>query len=280
MLNVEKRSGKVLKRTGFTLIELLVVIAIIALLMSILMPALNKVRQQAKIVACQSNDKQWSLFWAMYCGDNNGYFNTWDWAKVQATRINTTWPELLRKYYKEPKVRCCPLAILPKIKVNMQTGATSTGPGASKGVFGAWGELSGNYPYETRGDYGSYANNAWTQNDSGGEFDQKCWKTPNVAGASDVPVFVDSTWFTVWPYVTNDPPAYDGEMVNSSMVDDMKFACVNRHRNGTVAVLMMDWSMRTVGLKELWRIKWHKGWDTKAALPTWPDWMKNFPTPR
>jgi len=46
------------KKTGFTLIELLVVIAIIALLMAILMPALNRVRKQARRVVCSSNMKQ------------------------------------------------------------------------------------------------------------------------------------------------------------------------------------------------------------------------------
>ncbi len=44
-------------RKGFTLIELLVVIAIIALLMSILMPALSRVRKQAQSIACMSRIK-------------------------------------------------------------------------------------------------------------------------------------------------------------------------------------------------------------------------------
>ncbi len=51
---------------GFTLIELLVVIAIIAILMAILMPALNRVREQGKRAACLSNVKQLTLAWLMY----------------------------------------------------------------------------------------------------------------------------------------------------------------------------------------------------------------------
>jgi len=54
------------ERDGFTLIELLVVIAIIALLLAILMPALQRVKKQAKTVICQSNLKQWGTIFAMY----------------------------------------------------------------------------------------------------------------------------------------------------------------------------------------------------------------------
>jgi prepilin-type N-terminal cleavage/methylation domain-containing protein/prepilin-type processing-associated H-X9-DG protein len=62
------------RKKGFTLIELLVVIAIIAVLMAIIMPALNRVKRQARNLICKTNLSQYGLASKMYLGDWEGNF--------------------------------------------------------------------------------------------------------------------------------------------------------------------------------------------------------------
>ncbi len=67
--------------SGFTLIELLVVVAIIALLISILLPALKRAKDHAREVVCRSNLRQLAVAWLMYANDWNGVLpgSTWDY---------------------------------------------------------------------------------------------------------------------------------------------------------------------------------------------------------
>jgi prepilin-type N-terminal cleavage/methylation domain-containing protein len=93
-----REGDRTMRRTkGFTLIELLVVIAIIALLVSILLPSLNRVRELANRVRCGSNCKNIGTACAMYTEDatHGGHWmwiqNDGDWTADTGTNIHTAY---------------------------------------------------------------------------------------------------------------------------------------------------------------------------------------------
>jgi prepilin-type N-terminal cleavage/methylation domain-containing protein len=259
-------------RKGFTLIELLVVIAIIALLMAVLMPALARVRKQARTMACQSNLHEWSLIFTMYTSDNNGYLMC-GYASQATAATTDTWIGALRPLYHEPKIRVCPTATKPFSE-------------GGQGSFSAWGIFG---PGETRtwagprdeGDYGSYGMNELAYNPPSSVTSRAAeyWRTVNVPSAGEIPLFLDCIWFDVFPRDTDAPPAFDADVTGG----EMKRVCINRH-DGFTNSLFMDSSLRKAGLKELWTLRWYKGFNlanawTRAGgvVPAdWPNWMSAF----
>jgi len=82
-----------MKRPKFTLTELLIVIAIIAILASLLLPALNSARQKAKGIQCAGNLKQFSTATVMYSQDFNDFS-----VCLSSTGGNSIWQIALRPY--------------------------------------------------------------------------------------------------------------------------------------------------------------------------------------
>jgi prepilin-type N-terminal cleavage/methylation domain-containing protein/prepilin-type processing-associated H-X9-DG protein len=273
------------KRGAFTLVELLVVIAVIALLMAILMPALQRVRKMGKATVCRSNVRQWGLIFRLYADDNDAELPQ-SIAGGGLTDQEAYWIVATLSYYKNKEIRMCPSTKVIRGPVSRSRG----------GTFAAWGPFStgGSGDWWADFDTGSYGINEWAACPPPGRSTywdihptENAWRTVLAKGANRIPLFLDCVYVDGYPLPTHEPldfepPPYEwrdswGDWPMNA--NAMRLFCLPRH-DGAINGAFLDGSVGKIPLRALWKLKWHRTFDTDGPWTKrhshWPDWLLRY----
>ena len=136
-----------MKRRGFTLIELLVVIAIIALLISILLPSLNRARQVARRTVCASNMRGLVQAVYLYANDHKGKLPSVGLSHGGHANEHAAWINTLRKDYGNDLIARCPTDESPYWKTPLPTTQTLRRTSFATNYYTA-ATIAGRGPYD------------------------------------------------------------------------------------------------------------------------------------
>jgi hypothetical protein len=108
------------------------------------------------------------------------------------------------------------------------------------------------------------------------------WRNLTIKGASQVPLLGDEQWIDCWPEATDEIPFCDGAPWGPcANYSHMVRVCINRH-DGYANWVFMDYSVNSVGLKGLWKLKWHRNYNFDLVPPeeefntAGGGWMRKF----
>jgi prepilin-type N-terminal cleavage/methylation domain-containing protein/prepilin-type processing-associated H-X9-DG protein len=278
------------RNKAFTLIELLVVISIVALLVSILLPSLQRVRRQARAVACQAKLHQWGLFFSTNAAENQGFLRLFDGPADDLDSGSLLLTALQGRLAERKDLLVCPMATRRKSFPEIDPGFASNGIASALGeAFFEWSHarLRADSGFDLWvGSYGMNIQVLWEheRGPSGpeGEKSEWGWGQTDVRRTANIPIFMDCAGGQVDAINEDEkPPPY--EACFDYQYSRLSFPALNRH-DATVNCLFLDWSVRKVGMKELWTLEWSPAWDVAGPWTKrggvkpedWPAWMRRF----